>query len=189
MDFYAGLEKVKREVTKGPGPFLSSCGMSATTGQALPIFSCQGGSFSTESQTSLLHHAEVHCVPPPKAASGNLQERSDASLHRNRHTSETSSTEDVGVAATSLNCDVNSDVESTSAWHNVYIETALSTSRKKYFACHLCPYNSNHKDAVVRHIRTHTKERPFKCNLCSSSFIRKHHLTKHITSVHTDQNP
>lgn len=189
MDLCAGLVMVKEEVER-PGPLQSTCVISVTTGQALSLFSCQPSPFRAETLESLLDHAEVHTVSPLEAASDNLQEWSATSLHQNPHpTSESSGTGNVGVAATTSNCGMNFDVVSTTARRAQYIEKAPSTSRKKYFACHLCPYSSSHKDTVVRHIRTHTKERPFKCSLCSSSFLRKHHLTKHIASAHADQKP
>lgn len=173
-----------------PGPFRLDCEKSATTGLPPSLLSCQHCPFQTETLSNLLHHAEVHSVPSAESTRGNLRESSRASLHRNPCIeSEPSTTGDVGAEATILNCGTNTGGESAFVRRALFVETIPNRGGKRYFACNLCPYNSNHKDTVVRHIRTHTKERPFKCNLCSSSFLRKHHLTKHITSAHGDKKP
>ncbi|XP_077504966.1 uncharacterized protein LOC144114845 [Amblyomma americanum] len=45
--------------------------------------------------------------------------------------------------------------------------------------CAHCPYSSDRKPNVVRHVRTHTGWRPFLCQVCGKGFARLDHLTGH----------
>nr|XP_042906306.1 gastrula zinc finger protein XlCGF58.1 [Parasteatoda tepidariorum] len=48
------------------------------------------------------------------------------------------------------------------------------------YRCNFCTYKSNFKGNLLRHMRSHTGERPFQCGLCGKSFIVKHHLKAHF---------
>lgn len=177
-------------LTEGAGHFEPDYGTVASPGhfmdgEASSQLSCHLSPFTAESQ-SVVHHVKDSSASHPQASSGDVYEGLDAGLRENVGTwSGHLSTQDVGIMETSLGSDRNRDVKFTAVQCTVNVEMTPSTSGKKLFSCHLCPYTSRFKQVITRHVRAHTKERPFTCNVCSRSFSRKRALTKH-TAIHTD---
>lgn len=119
-------------------------------------------------------------VLQPGVASCHLQEKPGGCFGGNPNTwSRDLSIANVGVARMSSNSDMNSDVWLTGSQITGNVQTTLRTSDKDRYFCRLCPYTSNKKVNVIKHTRTHTKERPFRCNICSATFTQKENLTRH----------
>ncbi|KAK9709988.1 Zinc finger, C2H2 type [Popillia japonica] len=63
--------------------------------------------------------------------------------------------------------------------------------KKKKFECKVCGSKTNRLSDLKAHIRIHTGERPFSCEICSKSYriiISEHHLTSHIRSHTGERN-
>lgn len=48
------------------------------------------------------------------------------------------------------------------------------------FACPYCVARCKSKGDLVRHIQTHTKQKPFHCSICNSNYVRESILKKHM---------
>ncbi|KAJ8706840.1 hypothetical protein PYW07_012918 [Mythimna separata] len=62
------------------------------------------------------------------------------------------------------------------------------TKDKKPFKCDVCQISFIRKNHLTNHIRTHTREKPFVCKECQLCFSQKVHLTNHIR-LHTGEKP
>lgn len=53
------------------------------------------------------------------------------------------------------------------------------------YACDVCnSYETAHKINIIRHMRIHSHEKPFQCNVCSKCFSLKHNLNTHKKKIH-----
>ena len=57
-----------------------------------------------------------------------------------------------------------------------------------HLQCGLCDKKYSRKDTLVKHIRTHTQEKPFQCAECDARFREKSNLVRHMRT-HTNEKP
>ncbi|KAJ0050971.1 hypothetical protein NL108_011344 [Boleophthalmus pectinirostris] len=50
--------------------------------------------------------------------------------------------------------------------------------------CPLCLHSFPSLNKLLRHMQTHTKEKPFTCSLCTMSFSQGYHMTRHMKVQH-----
>ncbi|XP_063701300.1 gastrula zinc finger protein XlCGF64.1-like [Culicoides brevitarsis] len=60
-----------------------------------------------------------------------------------------------------------------------------SSNQKSSISCPVCSKEISHRNNLDRHLRTHSKFKPFKCDFCSKSFTARDNLSKHVNSQHT----
>ncbi|XP_020496254.2 zinc finger protein 771-like isoform X3 [Labrus bergylta] len=80
-----------------------------------------------------------------------------------------------------------SDTDDSGEWEESDDPQEGLHARKK-FICSICKKCFSSRAAVVKHMRTHTGEKPFKCSFCGKRFAQNGHLKFHM-AVHTGEKP
>ncbi|XP_051940667.1 zinc finger protein 665-like [Hippocampus zosterae] len=62
--------------------------------------------------------------------------------------------------------------------------SGASVPCKKTHVCPVCNVTLPYAGKLKRHMRTHTKEKPFRCAVCSLAFSQSYHRTRHMKKQH-----
>ncbi|XP_053100739.1 zinc finger and BTB domain-containing protein 46 isoform X4 [Hemicordylus capensis] len=54
---------------------------------------------------------------------------------------------------------------------------------RKKFRCPYCSFSAMHQCILKRHMRSHTGERPYPCEICGKKFTRREHMKRHTLGV------
>ncbi|KAJ5661442.1 uncharacterized protein N7477_009058 [Penicillium maclennaniae] len=57
-----------------------------------------------------------------------------------------------------------------------------------YFQCGFCKRHYNRADHLIRHVRSHTREKPYVCDVCDKGFARPDLLKRHATGHAHDKD-
>ncbi|XP_026678262.1 zinc finger protein Pegasus-like [Diaphorina citri] len=49
----------------------------------------------------------------------------------------------------------------------------------------VCPYHCRQNESMKRHLRKHTKDKPYECGFCSLKFSRRDNLRRHLKDQHS----
>ena len=78
------------------------------------------------------------------------------------------------------NADTSSRGTSASATRNANLKSLVRyDKRRRVYVCITCEREYARLDVMRRHVRCHTGERPYSCNVCQRTFILQHHLNCH----------
>lgn len=85
---------------------------------------------------------------------------------------------------------VMDDVDLSSVCTVIIEPSSAGGIRKKHlFKCNYCEKVCKDKGSLVSHVRTHTKGRPYECNICLAKFKQYAHLSDHVMTKHTKDRP
>ncbi|CCD24145.1 DNA-binding transcription factor ADR1 NDAI_0C04860 [Naumovozyma dairenensis CBS 421] len=67
---------------------------------------------------------------------------------------------------------------------NLRLNGKTPSGKVRLFVCEICTRAFARQEHLVRHERSHTKEKPYNCGICSKKFTRRDLLIRHAQKVH-----
>ena len=61
-------------------------------------------------------------------------------------------------------------------------------TKEKPYECEVCEKRFSESGNLTKHMRTHTKEKPYECEVCEKCFSQSGNLKKHMR-IHTNEKP
>ncbi|XP_037529302.2 zinc finger protein 836 [Rhipicephalus sanguineus] len=88
------------------------------------------------------------------------------------------------VAVNSSSCDEATSKTTDDVSGMVTYASAKSIMGPSTLSCQYCPFVAKHRSVLALHLRIHSNERPYKCDVCGLTFKRKDHIKYH-RRIHT----
>lgn len=72
---------------------------------------------------------------------------------------------------------------------SLYTSIEKHSSIKSYteYSCIICKYSSCYLFNIKRHVRLHTGDLPYRCNICNKRFNEKRNLKSHLMFIHEEE--
>ncbi|KAJ5466638.1 hypothetical protein N7539_009367 [Penicillium diatomitis] len=68
------------------------------------------------------------------------------------------------------------------------VQSPVKSKDEGYFQCGFCKRHYNRADHLIRHVRSHTREKPYVCDICDKGFARPDLLKRHATGHAHDRD-
>ncbi|XP_056636971.1 histone-lysine N-methyltransferase PRDM9-like [Diorhabda sublineata] len=81
-------------------------------------------------------------------------------------------------------CAFKTVIKSSLEYHKCIKKLEKQMDIKKENLCTKCNYSTNRKGDLNKHLRIHNNEKPFKCQLCQTFYMRKRDMDAHILNKH-----
>lgn len=137
----------------------------------------------SESEPTCSSEEPASQLPTAREGLSQIQGQSEAEMQKPLESKSEvcpASEENIGEGSTS-----NTESQEKSTENNKSQEDDKSKPKQKGHFCPICKDRSfRGANKLARHMRVHTKERPFKCPICHKAFSQNYHMARHQRVQH-----